>query len=396
MARILVLSPFEPPPDGIARHTAHLVDAWDSAGHSVLVLSPGSQRGLKGAARVGSRSKVARVLRWRPRRRTWNEVVEFRPDVVVVQFAVAAVSTSFWSVASLCRRCAKSRIPVVVTYHEPAREYELLKFATTFFYRAMARVTDVPVVFSPSGRQALIENGLFDQVVELPHGTSGLATITDADIQRVRDRYHIQKPLVLTLGFTNFDKGTDILLDAASEIAGDRSNDVQFLIAGTPRRRRGIFRLRELGDVTFQRRLERRGENILGVDIAFTGFVPDSDVGALLYVADVVALPYRQITQSGIANLATSSRSVVVCSDLPGLRNDLGDAAAYVDVGDSKAFAKRIASLLGNENASARQHMRELSGRRALAGTFTKVAEEILSAGLARRAPRNEEPFGSC
>jgi glycosyltransferase involved in cell wall biosynthesis len=384
VSRILVLSPFEPPPDGIARHTAHLVDAWDAAGHNVLVLSPGRQRGLGAAERIASRSRVARVLRWRPRRRLWDDVVEFRPDVVIVQFAVAAVNTSFWSVESLSRRCVASGIPVVVTYHEPAREFGLLKFVTPFLYRAMARVTMVPVVFSQAGGEALIEHGLFAQVTQLPHGTSGVAAITDADIQRVRDRYDIQKPLVLTLGFTGFDKGTDVLLEAASQIAVEQSNDVQFLIAGAPRRRRGIFRLREFQDVTFQRRLERRGEEIEGADVVFTGFVPDADVAALLFVADVVVLPYRRITQSGIANLALSSRSVVVCSDLPGLRNDLGDAAVFVAVGDSKAIAEGVGGLLGAENSSSRLRMRDLSGERATEGTFTRVAEELLRAGLAR------------
>jgi glycosyltransferase involved in cell wall biosynthesis len=389
VARILVLSPFEPPPDGIGRHTAHLVDAWDAAGHDVLVLSPGRDAGLRGASRIGSRSRVARVLRWRPRRGAWDEVLAFQPNVVVVQFAVAAVSTSFWSIANLCGRLGKAGIPVVVVYHEPAREYELFKLVTSFFYRAMARVTDVPVVFSPSGRQALIENGLFDDVLELPHGTSGLASITEADVQRVRARYDVRKPLVLTLGFTSFDKGTDILLEAAGAIAEGRSNDVQFLIAGAPRRRRGVFRLREYREITFQRRLERQAKKIVGVDIAFTGFVPDSDVGPLLYLADVVALPYRKITQSGIANLAISNRAVVVCSDLPGLRNDLGAAAAYAEVGNAEAVAKGIATLLGMEHDADRQRMRDLSGRRALDGTFANVAEEILSAGLAHAAPKN-------
>jgi glycosyltransferase involved in cell wall biosynthesis len=303
--------------------------------------------------------------------------------VVVVQFAIAALSTSFWSVQDLCRRCAAAQIPVVVTFHEPAREYELFKLLTAFLYRAIARVTTVPVVFSPSAERALIENGLFSRVTELPHGTSGLLTITEADLHRVRERYDITKPLVLSLGFTGADKGTDVLLGAAAGIAGERGNDVQFLIAGSPRKRRGVFRLREYGDVAFQRRLEEQGRKIARVDVAFTGFVPDADVAALLFVADVVALPYRRITQSGIANLALSSRSVVVCTELAGLRNDLGDAALYVKVGDPQSLARGISSLLGDEHRDARERMRTLAEGRAQASTFATVANEILSAGLA-------------
>lgn len=387
MSRILILSPFEPPSDGIAKHTGHLVDAWDSAGHSVLVIAPGKQRGLQGMERIGSRSKVARILRPVLRRRTWREIVAFEPDMVFVQFAISAMNVNLCSAWSLCKQLAAVRIPIVVAYHEPAREYDLLGLITRQIYKSMVRVTDVPLVFSAAGRQALIDNGLFDEVVEVPHGTTGVAKIADEDVTRVRDLYHILGPLVLTFGFTNSDKGTDVLLDAAGLIAAERGNDVQFLIAGSPRARRGVFRLMEHRDVKYQRRLEEQAKTMGSVEIEFAGFVADQDVAALLFVADVVALPYRRITQSGVASLALSSRSVVVCSDLPGLRSDLGDAAKYVKVGDSSALAEKIIDLLRDDKAMVRRHMREQSGERAFANTFSKVAEQILSVGLAQEGP---------
>jgi glycosyltransferase involved in cell wall biosynthesis len=350
-----------------------------------MVIAPGNERDSEGATRIGAHSKVARLLRIIPRRHTWREVIEFQPDVVFVQFAIAAASVNIWSMRELCKRCFAAQIPVVVAYHETVREYDLLGFVSRFIYRSMARVTNVPISFSPAGRLALTEHGLFNEVVELPHGTSGVALIADEDVQRVRELYCVQKPLVLTLGFTHPDKGTDVLLDAASAIAGLRNNEVQFLIAGSPRRRRGIFRIFERRDVAFQQRLEAQGEQINAVDVAFRGFVSASDVAALLFVAEVVALPYRKITQSGIANLALSSRAVVVSSDLLGLRSDLGDAAQYVEVGNSRELAERIAGLLGDDNASTRERMRELSAERALLNTFSNVAEKILSLGLAQR-----------
>lgn len=385
MARILLLSSYEPPPDGIAKHSSQLVDAWDSAGHSVLVVSPGKQLSLNEAQHIGSNSRVARVLRLLPRRRTWKDIVGFKPDVVIVQFAIAALSVNIWSVRSLCKRFSAARTPVVVTFHEPAREYNLLGFVTRLIYRMMVRVTDVPIVFSPAGRQALVERGLFENVVEVPLGTIGVTEITDEEIAHVRDLYEIRKPLVLTLGFTTVDKGVDVLLDAASEIAEMRSNDVQFLIAGKPRRRRGIFRVMERPDVKCQQRLETQANQLENVDIAFTDFVANADVAALLHTADVVVLPYRRITQSGVANLTLSSRSVVVCSDLPGLRSDLGNSAKYVAVGDPKALAEQVVSLLDEDGRLTRSHMRELSGKCASENTFAKVAESILAAGLAHR-----------
>lgn len=385
MARILLLSPAEPPPDGIAKHTIRLVEAWDAAGHCVLFLAPGNQRSVAEAERFGSHSKLARVIRKFPRRRTWNEALEFDPDMVFVQFGIAAMNVSFWSVRYLCKKFAHAGAPVVVGYHEPAREYDLLGFVTRSMYRAIARVTSVPIAFSWAGREALTKNHLFGEVVEVPLGTSGVAAIADDDVRRVRETYLVRKPLVLTVGFTNADKGTDVLLDAAGLIAKNLGGEVQFLIAGSPRRRRGLFRLMEYRDVRYQRQLESRAASIPGADIAFTGFVADQDIHALLFTADVVVLPYRSITQSGIANLALASRSVVVCSDLPGLRSDLGDAVKYVPVGDYEAIAEIVSQLLADDNASIRDHMRELSEQRATANTYANVAEKILSVGIAER-----------
>lgn len=388
MARILIVSPCEPPPDGIAKHTSHLVAAWDAAGHDVVVVAPGKRRGFEDAERVGTRAKVARVLRQIPRRRTWSDIVAFEPDFVFVQFAVAAFNVNLWSVRNLCQRLSSTGVPVVVAYHEPAREYDLLGVVTRSIYKSFTRITDVPVVFSSAGGRALLESGLFDEVIEVPHGTLDIATISDDDLRRVEMKYQLHKPLVLSLGFTAADKGTDVLLDAASAIAAERNGDVQFLVAGSPRKRRGVFWIMGRRDAQFQHRLEGQAKQLPHVDITFVGFVADQDVAPLLFAADVVALPYRRITQSGIANLALASRSVVVCSDLPGLRSDLGDAAKYVPAGDSIALAEQIVSLLNPDNAHERWRMRELAEIRAVTNSFSKVAEQILAAGLEHRETR--------
>jgi len=315
--------------------------------------------------------------------------VEFEPEMVFVQFAVSALSVNYWSVRRLCQKFKALRVPVVVAFHEPAREYDLLGPVTHQMYRSMARVTSVPIAFSLAGAETLVASGLFRTVVEVPHGTTGVAPIAEADVERVRERYGLRTSLVLALGFTSADKGTDVLIDAARDIAQRRSGAVQFVIAGSPRQRRGIFKMMGRRDAVCQRRLVSQAGQITDVDIAFYGFVADEDVAALLHSADVVALPYRKITQSGIANLALSSRSVIVASDLPGLRSDLGDAAIYVAVGDPRALADEIAGLLDDSALALRHEMRERAGDRALTNTYEKVAERILSAVRDEGAPKD-------
>jgi glycosyltransferase involved in cell wall biosynthesis len=382
MTRILLFSPYEPPPNGIASHSSQLVAAWDSAGHSVMVVSA-SRRGHHEIERIGSRSTLLRSLRLLPNRRTWTEIAKFEPEIVVVQFAIAAMGNSLWSVNRLCLRARAQGIPIVVTFHEPAKELSMFKFLTRAIYRSVSRTTDVAVVFSPDGSRALHDAGLFDHVVEVAHGTKGIAAISNQELDDVRRIYDVRTPLVLTLGFTSDDKGTDIFIDAAAAVAKDHHGDAQFLIAGAPRKRHGILRVMERQDIQCQRRLISQAERLTNIDITFTTYVPDENVAPLLHLADVVVLSYRRITQSGIANLALSSQSVVVCSDLPGLRNDLGDAALYVKVGDATALANEIANLIGPAGHETRSRMRERAGQRANERTYEKVAENILSAGLA-------------
>ena len=383
MTRILLFSPYEPPPNGVASHSSRLVAAWDSAGHTVLVVSPSGGRGLDRIERIGSRSTLIRSLGPFPNRRTLSEIAKFEPEIVIVQFAIAAISTSLWSVKLLCDRLRAQGIRVIVTFHEPNREYNMFGFLTRAIYRSVSRATDVSIVFSPAGYQALHDTGLFSDVVEVPHGTKGIESISNQELEDARVLFDVRKPLVLTLGFTSFDKGADILIDAAKIISKSRDGNVQFLVAGAPRRRRGIFRIMERRDKKCQRRLIDQAKGLGNVELSFSDYVANEHVAPLLHLADVVVLPYRRITQSGIANLALSSQSVIVCSDLPGLRNDLGDAALYVKVGDTAALANEIAKLINPESEETRSHMRDLAGQRANENTYAKVAEQILSAGLA-------------
>ena len=384
MTRILVFSPYEPPSDGIARHTAHLAEAWDSSGHSVMIVSNGFHRGSPDVEPIGSRSSVARILRRTSRRKTWIDIVNFRPDIVFVQYAISTLGAEGLVVWSLCKKLKSAGVPVVVAYHEPAREYDRLGFVTRQVYRAMANVTDVPIVFSPAGRHVLVENGLFEEVVEVTLGTAGAVEITEADISRVREIYNVSKPLVLALGFTHIDKGVDVLLDSAPEIARRTDHQVKFIVAGSPRQRTGVFRIMGRRDIRCQKQLQDQAKLMPDVDVQFFGFVADENVSALLHLADVVAIPYRKITQSGVANLALASQSVIVSSDLPGLRSDLGDAAIYVEVGNPSAIAESIASLLADDSRLQRQQMRRLAGQRANEHSFPIVARAILAAGVAR------------
>jgi glycosyltransferase involved in cell wall biosynthesis len=202
--------------------------------------------------------------------------------------------------------------------------------------------------------------------------------VSPENLDQVRDRYTITSPLVLSLGFAHPDKGTDLLVDSIPEVNRRLEGKVQFLLAGSPRQRHGIFRLMGRSDQRFHRTLLERLTLVTGASIDVCGFVPDEDVAALLFLSSAVVLPYRRATQSGIANLALSASAVIVASDIPELRGDLGPAAHYFRSGSASELTQTLVSVLTNSQGE----IRIAAAARASQRSYDITAAELLHIGL--------------
>src|SRR5690606_26793337 len=113
------------------------------------------------------------------------------------------------------------------------------------------------------------------------------------------------EPILLFFGFVREYKGLDLLLEALPRI-----------------RERIPARLLVLGE--FYSGKERTLAQIesLGLGDAVTledGYVPNEKVGLYFSAADVVVLPYRSATQSGIVPIAYQLERPVICTDVGGL-----------------------------------------------------------------------------
>ena len=379
MSRVMLISPWSPPPDGVAFHSKSLVDSWRAAGHQVMIVTSASSgdSGQKGEERDDGGVDVVRGLHLVPRRDTTRLLSRFRPDVVVVQFAIASQSMNIVSTIALARAAHREGIPVVTAFHEPVREIDRLGPFSRWIYRQMERSSSIGVAYSSAGATALVASGLFRVATELPHGCSPVE-VTAVDLARVRERYAITSPLIISLGFSHVDKGTDLLVEAMSGITQSLGGDVQFLLAGSPRQRRGIFRLMGRADRRFHERLATASRRLTGVSVEMSGYVPSEDVPALLHIASAVVLPYRRSTQSGVANQALAAGAVILASDIPGLKSDLGSAAHFFRSGSVADLVERSVSVLSNPQDG----LREAARRRASERSYDVVAARLVEVGL--------------
>jgi glycosyltransferase involved in cell wall biosynthesis len=141
----------------------------------------------------------------------------------------------------------------------------------------------------------------------------------------------VEGPVILFFGLLRPYKGIDVLLEAVREVEG-----AELWIVGMPRM--PVEPLRELaakapGKVRFVPR-----------------FVTDDEIPAYFERADVVALPYREIDQSGVLYTALAFGKPLVLSSVGGF-TEVGErhgAARLVAPGDAGELAGALNELIGD------------------------------------------------
>jgi len=336
--RILYVSAYPPAVDGIGDYTAALAGAVRDDGHDVRVVTA---RPVDGApdevlgALPRSRGALADLL---------ERIDAWDPDVVHVQFAVAMFGTRLRALVRLMAALRARRANVVVTLHEVTRDTGSLRAAGRAIYRRVAGLADRVVVHTEQSRAALTGPvGAAVEPVVVAHPRRELPTAT-ASASELRARHGLGAGTVLlSFGFIHVDKGLDDLVDALARLG---RRDVRLAVAGTVRRRQGVFRVFELRDRAHLRRV-RRLIRRCGLDdhVVFAGYVPEGEVRAWFELAAAAVLPYRRIEQSGVANLAVAAGTPVLASEVGGI-TEIGDPRWRFPARDPERLARGLEDFL--------------------------------------------------
>jgi glycosyltransferase involved in cell wall biosynthesis len=352
--RVLYLSPYPPARDGIGNYTFLLANAVRDAGNEIAVIvpheMPNAPPEVIGCA-VGSH---------RDRRTDIGAAVErWKPDVIHVQFAVAAFGMRSFSVPRWLRQFRQvCGIPVVVTLHEVTRESAMLPIVGRPLFRQIARHCEHLIVHTDVALETLTDRfGLAEtQVSVIPHPRTEPPVPTSSSAE-LRERFGLgDARLLLAFGFIHVDKGLNDLVRALAIIRRTSPaplDDVRLVVAGAVRPRRGAFRLFEARDHVHLAQVMRLvRQNGLGDLVVRTGYVPAGDVAAWFQLASAVVLPYRRTEQSGVANLARWFNVPVLASRAGGLAELFSDSRWTFPARAPDQLAETITTFLATEPAS--------------------------------------------
>lgn len=345
--KVLYVSPYPPSHDGIGTYTHMLAEAAREHGHDVRVIVP------RITPQTSPEVIGAVSLRGRESRNLVEAIVKWDPDVVHVQFAIAAFGAR---TATLLRWLDVLRrelsAPVVGTLHEVTRDTALLRATGREIYRRMAARCDHVIVHTHGAYSAL--TGRIGvpraKAVMIPHPAArppvGITTP-----EQLRGRLGLgDARILLAFGFIHPDKGLDDLvraLDVLHQAGAALLDDVRVVVAGAVRPRHGLFRVFEARDRLYLRRTLREARRkSLHQYLVFTGYVPDSDVSAWFRAAEAIVLPYRRTEQSGVASMATAFAVPVLASTVGGLQEQFAGSRWSFPPGAPESLARVLTAFL--------------------------------------------------
>jgi glycosyltransferase involved in cell wall biosynthesis len=238
------------------------------------------------------------------------------------------------------------RVPLVLTAHDvlPREPRAGQLRAQRRLYERVAAV----VVHSEHGAVRLRDELGVDpaKVHAISHGAFTHLTELSGAAPLPPELAAVEQPVVLCFGLLRPYKGIDVLLDAWRGI-----EDAELWIVGLPKLELAPLRAAAPPGVRFVPR-----------------FVADAEIPAYFRRADLVALPYREIDQSGVLFTALAFGAPLLLSAVGGFPEVAATGAAeLVPPGDAAALHAALARLLADPAARARL---AAAARTAAAGPY--------------------------
>ena len=344
--KIVLVGPFPPFRGGISDLNAALADHL-SKRHEIhainfttqypKVLFPGKTQFKKGdsAQEVDSIRCLSSInpFSWR---KTAYKIIDIDPDLVLFRFWLPFFAPAFSGVAKKIRKYSDATIMVICDNIIPHEERLLDTRLTKRFFGFI----DSFIVLSKK-----VENELLSFVPEAkykysPHPIYSIFNNTLSKEQAKAELKIATKKVLLFFGLIREYKGLDILINAMEKIKTELEDYTLLIVGECYENENKYTELIKKAGIT---------DNVK----CHYSFIPDNEVGKYFSAADVVVLPYKTASQSGIVQIAYHFDTPVIVSNVGGLPEIVDEGkTGYCVEPNSNAFAKAIKAFYENDNIS--------------------------------------------
>jgi glycosyltransferase involved in cell wall biosynthesis len=218
-----------------------------------------------------------------------------------------------------------------------------------------------------------------DKITVIPYGINNAVSRSTMTVAEAKQRLGLQagEKAILFFGAIARYKGLDLLVSAFEALRAE-DQSYRLIIAGVPRG--------EGSDVYFKKVQDAIRPNPVSASILQRiEYIPDDDIEVFFKAADLIALPYREIFQSGIFFLAYSYGLPVVAADVGSFREDVieGETGFLYSPADPDGLANAVQRYFASAIYHHLDQKRAAIEKYALARhSWSVVYEELLSPGL--------------
>ena len=358
--RIGFISTYPPIECGIATYTQYLTEALRGKGADVYIVSH-----IGGAG-----PQVFPTFDYEDgdlAEKAFSAMIRFTPDVVHIRHEFGLYGKHYGvSVIPLILQFQLLGIPVVTTLHTV---YQELGSSHRLILDSILHNSNRVVVHEKYQHRVLSDffpADLVKKIHTIPHGARLVDPIPDA---KRRLGLPSDRKVILLIGYIRPSKNFELIVDIFPEILKLYPKAL-LVMAGKTRGQEFV----EYRNILFERIASSPAKDSI---VIIRGQLPQQVFDTVLAAADVVALPYKIVSQSGILAHCLSFGRPLVTSRGRSLADTIGLAGAGVVCGSRSEFIEQIVRLLSDGEFAKRLSE---NGRRFVRNTISwpMIAEKHL------------------
>ncbi len=300
--------------------------------------------------------------------RTASQLVDDGTDCLIYSYWHPFFAPAYTRVLHQCRKRKPDITSVCIAHNIVPHEAFPFKRSLT---RRMMGATDLAVLLSGQTEEEFLNLGLSTGHTKLFHPIYELDPPEDSPAQ-LKEKYGVaeEERIVLFMGLVRRYKGVDLLIEALNGMNLEKQRIRPFIV--------GEFYTdkQELLDEIKEEHRDRY--------TVIDEFVPEEAMAEILSMADLMVLPYRTASQSGVLANAIHFNLPSLVSDQPGLTEHIEDGknGLVFRTGDARDLRRNIETYLENDLKTE------------LSGNLARLKEELSWPEFTRRLLESVESLG--
>ncbi|MCK9331439.1 MAG: glycosyltransferase [Candidatus Cloacimonetes bacterium] len=297
-------------------------------------------------------------------KQTAEKIINYNPDIIIIKFWIPFFSLAYLYIMKYLRLNSEIRICLLCHNLEFHEKWFMLTKLTKYLIDNSHKVIVLSQTVAYSTKN--FKNFNQDKLIELFHPLYEIDTNTLDKQKALQDLNLKDIPTVLFFGYIKHYKGLDVFLQAIPKVS-KKIKDIQFVVAGE------IYGK----DTQYQKIIKNFTQDI---NFVFNNkYIPSSDIDKYFISADLVVIPYRTATQSGIVQLAYSYNKPVIVSNINGLKDMIieGKTGLSFENENSDDLAKIILDFF-NKKQNFVSYIKDNNKKYSWQAFTEKLVENIL------------------